>query len=201
MLLSTTLSGRGSPQAGNIQAIVEQGLQMPLPAWQGTTLAQLTSTRAALVADERIDAVIHNMTASQSWDLDADLLDGTDSALAGLMGSVVGLSELMSNGIGMASSTTEVTRNADGTVTVTSTYNHDAGVAQILSRLEESSAAPAEATGNWLATQLGQSGEAATQNMAAFSASLPLQIPDFVHAGAASSALGGALAINLTAFF
>lgn len=193
MLLTQTHSGWGASQALSVQAIVE-GLQMPLPAWQGTAQAQLTSTRAALVADGRIDAVIHNMAAAQSWHIGNDLADGADSALSGLMGSMVGLSELMSNGIGMVAGGTQVTHNADGTVTVTTSYNHDAGVAQILARFDEGSSAPAQATGNWLASQLGQGGEAATQNMAAFSASLPMQVPDFVHAGAASNALGAALA-------
>ncbi|MDD5363962.1 MAG: hypothetical protein PHR30_01370 [Gallionellaceae bacterium] len=201
MGLSNTISGLVSGLSGSIQSIIEQGLNTPMPQWQQTSQAQLTSTRATLAADGRVSAVIQSMTAMQSWNIDADLAGSANTALGGVMGSVAGLSDLVSSGINMTAGGTQVTHNSDGTVTVTTSINHDPGVARIMEQFADQSASPAEDTAAWLTSLLGQRGEGVTQSMANFSTNLPQQIPEFVQAGAASPALGAALVASWPAFY
>lgn len=198
MELANTISGL---TGSSIQAIVDQAMQAPMPMWEQSSLAQLTSTQAAQTADGRVDAVIQSMSAMQSWAIGNDLADSANAALGSVLGSTASLGELMSVGIVMLASSTQVTDNSDGTVTVTTTTTHDPGVNHILEQFTDYSAAPAGATGDWLAALLSQRGEAMTDNLAAFSASLPGQVLDFVQAGAASSALGAALVIDYSAYY
>ncbi|MDD3530626.1 MAG: hypothetical protein PHS77_12185 [Gallionellaceae bacterium] len=191
MALTNTISNL----TGNVLSVIGQGQQTAL--WQLSSQAQLTSTQAAQVASGRVDAAIRNMTAMQSWDIGDDLADGANIALSGLLGSTASLGELMSVGITMSVTDTQVTANGDGTVTVTTTTTHAPGVDRVLERLPDYSAAPAGDTGAWLAALLDQSGADVAENMAAYSASLPQQIPDFVQAGAASPALGASLVVSL----
>lgn len=184
----------------SVQSIVEQGLQTPMPMWQQASAARLTSTQATLNADARVHGVIQSMSALQSWNIGNDLADGTDAALGSLMGSLGSLGELMSTGIGLTDTTTQTVVNADGSITVTSTVSHDPGVAKIMEKFADYNATPAGDAGVWLATQLTQGGGDVTDGMAAFSASLPQQIPDFVQAGAASGALGAGLVVNFSAY-
>jgi hypothetical protein len=187
---------------------LSNGLQPPanpaFPAAQSlaehTGMALTTSSSATAAANGRVEAVIQSMTNLQNWNIRNDFIESTNLAQSGVMGSAGTLSSMMHENMNMLGGGTEVTHNDDGTVTVTTTVNHNPGVIMVLEQFVDDSVAPAANSAGWLTSILGNRGDTVADNMTAFSYNLPLQIPDYVQAGAASPALGASLVVNFPVF-